>query len=182
MLYLLHLPRLRKRDPKAPEPARRGLRYALLRPRRRLFQAPLVRSRNPTRVTSQLRTKPASPFVGRSFLSGISVLTLRFQLPYRLDDLSLQGFSRFWSTVFPAAPGGAGFASGGQRNAGRCPFSERFRRHFSLRPSAVIEICSALRSPYPAGDGSAAIFRSMPANSRRVRWLSASSSLCLVKT
>jgi hypothetical protein len=96
--------------------------------------------------------------------------------PYRLDDLSLQGFSRFWSTVFPAAPGGAGFASGGQRNAGRCPFSERFRRHFSLRPSVVIEICSALRSPYPAGDGSAAIFRSMPANSRRVRWLSASSS------
>jgi hypothetical protein len=26
-----------------------------------------------------------------------------------------------------------------------------------------------LRSPYPAGDGSAAIFRSMPANNRRVR-------------
>jgi len=33
--------------------------------------------------------------------------------------------------------------------------------------------CSALRSPYPAGDGSAAIFRSMPANSRRVRCPSA---------
>jgi len=29
------------------------------------------------------------------------------------------------------------------------PFSERFRRHLSLRPSVVIEICSALRSPCP---------------------------------
>jgi hypothetical protein len=36
-------------------------------------------------------------------------------------------------------------------------------------PYLGTEICSALRSPYPAGDGSAAIFRSMPANSRRVR-------------
>ena len=35
---------------------------------------------------------------------------------------------------------------------------------------------SALRSPYPAGDGSAAIFRSMPANNRRVRCPSASSN------
>ncbi|HUN58976.1 MAG TPA: DUF29 family protein [Candidatus Binataceae bacterium] len=43
-------------------------------------------------------------------------------------------------------------------------------------PSVVIEICSALRSPYPAGYGSAAIFRSMPANSRRDRWLSASTN------
>jgi len=33
----------------------------------------------------------------------------------------------------------------------------------------VIEICSALRSLYPAGDGSIAIFASMSANSRRVR-------------
>src|ERR1700687_4186009 len=105
MLNLLHLPRRRKRDPKAPKPAERGLPYSPLRPLRRLFQAPLVRSRNPTRVTRQLRTKPARPFVGRSFLSGISVLTLRFQFPYRPDDLSLQGFSRFWSTVLPAAPG-----------------------------------------------------------------------------
>ena len=63
------------------------------------------------------------------------ILTLRFQLPYRPDDLSLQGFSRFWSTVFPAAPGGAGFASGGHATPGDALFSERFRRHFSLRPS-----------------------------------------------
>jgi hypothetical protein len=41
-------------------------------------------------------------------------------------------------------------------------------------PSVVIEICSAL--PYPADDGSAAIFRSMPAKNRRVGWLSASSN------
>lgn len=44
-----------------------------------------------------------------------------------------------------------------------------FSDNFCLRPSIVIEICSALRSPYPAGDGSAATFRRMPANSRRVR-------------
>jgi hypothetical protein len=35
--------------------------------------------------------------------------------------------------------------------------------------TANIELCSALRLPYPAGDGSIAIFRSMPANNRRVR-------------
>jgi hypothetical protein len=70
---------------------------------------------------------------------------------------------------------GTGPGAGGSSKR-RCPFSERFRRHFSLRPSVVIEICSALHSPYPAGNGSAAIFRSMLANSRRVRWLSAKSS------
>jgi hypothetical protein len=43
-------------------------------------------------------------------------------------------------------------------------------------PSVFIEICSALRSPYPAGDGSAAIFRRMPVNNRPVRWLSASTN------
>ena len=43
-------------------------------------------------------------------------MTPRFQLPYSPDDLSLQGFSRFWSTVFPAAPGGA---SSGSRGAQR---------------------------------------------------------------
>jgi hypothetical protein len=36
-------------------------------------------------------------------------------------------------------------------------------------PSVVIEICAALRSPYPAGDGSAAIFRSVSANNRLSR-------------
>jgi hypothetical protein len=40
----------------------------------------------------------------------------------------------------------------------------------------VIEICSALRSLYPAGNGNIAIFRSIPANNRRVRWLSANSN------
>src|SRR5208283_2473892 len=44
-------------------------------------------------------------------LTGISVLTLRFQLLYRPYDLSVQVFRRCWSTGFPAAPGGAGFAS-----------------------------------------------------------------------
>jgi hypothetical protein len=56
------------------------------------------------------------------------------------------------------------------------PFPERFRRHFALRPSVVIEICSALRSRYPAGDGSIAILCNMLPKSRRVRWLSAKSN------
>ena len=54
------------------------------------------------------------------------------------------------------------------------PFPERFLQHSSLRPSVVIEIRFALLA-LSIGDGSTAIFRSMPANSRRVRWLSASS-------
>src|SRR5512146_842853 len=61
----------------------------------------------------------------REVLTGISVLTLRFQLPHTRDILSLHGFSRFWSTVFPAAPGG--------------PVSH-----------LVGTIFSAPRSPYPA--------------------------------
>jgi hypothetical protein len=40
----------------------------------------------------------------------------------------------------------------------------------------VTQICCALRGAYPVGDGSAVIFRSIPVNSRRVRWLSASSN------
>src|ERR1700687_752855 len=99
MLYLLHLPRLRKRDPKAPDPPRRGLRYAPLRPRRRLFQAPLVRSRNPTRVTRQLRTKPARPFGGRSFSKREFRFDSPMPFPYRPDDLSLQGFA--WIGLSP---------------------------------------------------------------------------------
>jgi hypothetical protein len=35
------------------------------------------------------------------------------------------------------------------------PFFERFRRRFSVHPGVVVEICSALHSPYPAGEGSA---------------------------
>jgi hypothetical protein len=55
------------------------------------------------------------------------------------------------------------------------------RRRFAQTP-----LCFASGAPrdfevanvprYPAGEGSAAIFGSMPANSRRVRWLSASSN------
>jgi hypothetical protein len=71
--------------------------------------------------------------------------------------------------MLPAAPGEAGFASGAHATAGKDPFPERFGRHFSRRPNVVIKICCALHSPYPAGDGSAAIFRNMPPNSRRVR-------------
>jgi len=43
-------------------------------------------------------------------------------------------------------------------------------------PNLVIKICRALQAAYPAGDGSVTILRSMPPNSGRVRWLSASSN------
>ena len=42
--------------------------------------------------------------------------------------------------------------------------------------ASVIEICSALHPRYPADDGGAAVLRSMPANSRRVRYPSVSSN------
>jgi hypothetical protein len=62
------------------------------------------------------------------------------------------------------------------RDARKYGLSNRFCRHFALRSSVVIEMRSALRSLYPASMGKAAIFRIMPANNRRVRWLSARSS------
>jgi hypothetical protein len=49
------------------------------------------------------------------------------------------------------------------------PSPGRIRRHFPRQTTVVIEIGSALRSLYPAGDGSIAIFASMLANNRRVR-------------
>jgi len=58
--------------------------------------------------------------------------------------------------VFPAVPEGApvsGFASGEPATPGKDPFPGRIRRHSPRQTSAVIEICSALHAPYPAGDG-----------------------------
>jgi hypothetical protein len=55
-------------------------------------------------------------------------LTLRFQLSYRPYDLSVQVFRRYWSTGFPATPGGAGFASllrdTGRRDEARAMLAE----------------------------------------------------------
>jgi hypothetical protein len=48
-------------------------------------------------------------------------------------------------------------------------FFARLCSHCPLRLSVVIEICSALRAPYPAGTGSIAILRSILPKSRRVR-------------
>jgi hypothetical protein len=45
-------------------------------------------------------------------------------------------------------------------------FPTEFSDTFPFPPYLVTEICSALRSPYPAGDGSTAIFRSMPLPAR----------------
>ena len=112
----------------------------------------------------------------KALLAEISVLTLRFQLLYRPDDLFLEGFQPVWVHGLSAAPEGAGFASGEHATPRKGPFPGCIRRHFPRQTSAVIEICSALHAPYPAGMGKAATFRSMSANSRRVRWLSASSN------
>src|SRR5664280_1600014 len=54
------------------------------------------------------------------------------------------------------------------------PDSKRFLRHLSV-PSFLRPVCFSAAAPYPVSKGSAAIRRSMLPNSRRVRWLSASS-------
>jgi len=78
--------------------------------------------------------------------------------------------------VFQVVAAIAGFSlAGSRRLTARSP--DRFWRHFSLIPGVVIEICSALRSHYPAGDGSIAIFRSTAADNGRVGWISANSNL-----
>ena len=46
----------------------------------------------------------------------------------------------------------------------------------SPSPYFLIKICCAVQAAYPAGTGSVSILCSMPPNSRRVRWLSASSN------
>jgi hypothetical protein len=69
--------------------------------------------------------------------------------------------------VFPVVRGGAGFASGGLSTAENAVFPIDSADTSPCVPRVVIGICSALRSPYPAGDGSAAIFRSMLPKGRR---------------
>jgi len=51
----------------------------------------------------------------------------------------------------------------------KMPFGQSILPVLPLVLSIVIAICSALRSRYPVGDGSAAIVRSMLLKSRRVR-------------
>jgi hypothetical protein len=55
-------------------------------------------------------------------------------------------------------------------------FAGDYRRTVSLRCLPPTKFVRNQRSVYPAGAGKAVILRSMPANSRRVRWLSASSN------
>ena len=65
------------------------------------------------------------------------------------------------------------------RKAGyRLPAPPRafFRDTSAIEPSTFIRSRSHHSVGYPAGTGSALIFRSIPVNSRRVRWLSASSN------
>jgi hypothetical protein len=47
---------------------------------------------------------------------------------------------------------------------------------FTIRPFCLRDLRVSAKNPYPAGRGNAVILPRMPANSRRVRWLSASSN------
>ena len=58
--------------------------------------------------------------------------------------------------------GEVGFASGGFPTAEDTVFPIDFGDTSPCVPGAIIEICSALHSLYPAGDCSIVIFRSMP--------------------
>ena len=57
-----------------------------------------------------------------------------------------------------------------------CPISKRFLRHPSLNSPPSSRLVSPGCRAYPAGSGKAGIRRSMLANRRRVRWLSANNS------
>jgi len=83
-------------------------------------------------------------------------LTLRFQLPLKGTTSFCQFLGGFGPRCFQRRrEGPLSHLVGTQRP--EIPFFERFRRRFSLSPSVVIEICSALRSRYPTGDDSATI-------------------------
>jgi hypothetical protein len=114
--------------------------------------------------------------MGIAIKPGISVLTLRFQLPYRPDDSLLQGFKPVWVPGPRSGTGRGRFHLQRARNARKGPFSRAHPQTLPPQTSAVIEICSALYAPYPAGDRNAAIFCSMFPKSRLVRWLWASSN------
>ena len=75
--------------------------------------------------------------------------------------------------VFPVVRVGAGFAADEPPTAENAVFPVDSGDTSPRVSGVVIEMCSAVRSLYPAGDGSssAMIFTSMPANSRRVRWI-----------
>ena len=81
----------------------------------------------------------------------------------------MQGFSRFCAAAFPVVAEVAGFASNGPSTAEDAIFLIDSGDTYPYIPGVVIAICSAFHLIYPAGDGSIAIFASMPANSCRVR-------------
>src|SRR5271157_1617588 len=101
-------------------------------------------------------------------LAGISVLTLRFQLLYRPYDLSVQVFRRCWSTGFPAAPGGAGFASGGQATPGDTLFPNGSADTFPCAPASSSKFaprCTRTILPATAAPRSSAACRQTAAAS-----------------
>src|ERR1039457_2818170 len=57
-------------------------------------------------IASPIRPRPMKAMAFPPGLAEISILPSDSQLPCRLSGLSPQGFSRFSSTVLPAAPGG----------------------------------------------------------------------------
>jgi len=85
-------------------------------------------------------------------------------------DLFLSLFS-FRAT--PKAHQGANSGSSGYRRTQKCLISSSFSDTYPSTPF-LHPVCFTAAA-YPVGTGSAAMRRTMPANSRRVSWLSASS-------
>jgi hypothetical protein len=92
---------------------------------------------NPGRTIAleALRLQPTADDEARAkHLAGISVLSLRFQLLYRCHGLPVQGFRPVSVHGFSSGAGRGRFRVSRPRNARKCHFSDRLRRHFSLPP------------------------------------------------
>jgi len=105
--------------------------------------------------------------------SGISILPLGCELIYPPCCLRRQSF------LHPFQGQRAGRAWLGRLRAPKttiCTISKRFHGHLSLNSPPSSRLVSPGCRAYPAGSGKARIRRSMLANRRRVRWLSANNS------
>ncbi|MGB6561961.1 MAG: hypothetical protein WBE69_05105 [Candidatus Binataceae bacterium] len=105
-----------------------------------------------------------------------AVLNGNFLFDFRTSNLSIDRTALLGKVLVDFVPHGS--QKCGERPVSRLAGSRRLKMLFftidfgdtsPCVPGAVIEICSALQSLYPVGAGSIVIFRSMAANSWRVR-------------
>jgi hypothetical protein len=116
------------------------------------------------------------PWSAEQILAGISVLPLHFNFAYRTNGLPRQGFGPVLVHGTASRAGMGRFSVSPPCNPQKCRLSNRSADSFSHPPYLLTKICCAPRAAYPAGTGSVTILCSMAPNSRRVRWLSASSN------